>query len=259
MLRKLTDLKGFAVVGKSEDLGTVSDFYFDQQHFILRYLVIDTGSWLQKEKTLLSTAAFTKIDFANSEIQVDLTKPDLEAGPSLEKNKPVSKQMEEKMAQHFDWPLYWTMPDNGPAIQAGTVLRRKLFDFNDFDQSSMSTSNSQAIESNLRSFAEVHKYHIQALDKEFGHLTDLFVDEENWLIRYLLIDTRNILPGKDVLIAPEWIQNISWNQKKIFISKTKAEIKSAPPYQEQTAKDLVERSYEKELYEHYNEEKYWLR
>ena len=109
----------------------------------------------------------------------------------------------------------------------------------------------------MRSFNEVKGYHIQAEDKEFGHLEDLFVDEENWAIRYLLIDTRNILPGKNVLIAPEWLKNISWNQEKIFVNKTKAEIKSAPEYREEKSDYLVHRDYENKLYDHYDEFKYW--
>jgi len=260
MLRKLKNLEGFNVHGRDEDLGKVKDFYFDQHLFVLRYIVVDTGSWLKKEKTLISTEAFEKINYSAKEILVDLSSADLEEAPSLDKNKPVSKMMEKRVVKHFDWPIYWSSPhpSDGPPIQAGTIMREKLFDSEKLLDEEKQMKEEE-IESNLRSFNEVRGYHIQAEDKEFGHLEDIFVDEENWVIRYLLIDTRNILPGKDVLIAPEWLQNISWNQEKIFVSKSKEEIKNAPEYKEEKGDYLVDRRYEEKLYNHYGEIKYWQR
>ncbi|SIQ28281.1 PRC-barrel domain containing protein [Halanaerobium kushneri] len=258
MLRKLKNLEGFTVQGRDEKLGKTKDFYFDQHRFVLRYLVIDTGNWLKHEKTLISTDSFEEINYDNQEIIVNLTAEDLEAGPSIQKNKPVSRVMEEKVVKHFDWPIYWTSshPADGPAIQAGSIIREKLFNFENLTDEEKQAKEKE-IESNLRSFNEIRGYHIQAQDKEFGHLEDLFVDEENWVIRYLLIDTRNILPGKDVLIAPEWLQNISWNKEKLYVSKTREEIKNAPEYREESSDYLVDRRYEEKLYNHYDEIKYW--
>lgn len=260
MLRKLKNLEGFSIHGRDADLGKAKDFYFDQHRFVLRYIVVDTGGWLKHEQTLISTDAFEKINYENKEILVDLSTEELEEGPGIDKNKPVSKVMEEKVVKHFDWPLYWTAPhpSDGPAIQAGNAMREKLFKFDELTDEEKQAEEEE-IESNLRSLNEIRGYHIQAQDKEFGHLEDLFVDEENWMIRYLLIDTRNILPGKDVLIAPEWIRNISWNKEKIYVNKTKEEIKNAPEYKEEKSDYLVDREYEEDLYNHYNEIKYWQR
>lgn len=257
MLRKLKDLKGFTVHAKDDDLGKAKDFYFDQQHFIIRYLVVDTGNWLQHQKTLISTDSFAKIDYENKEIIVDLNSDELEEAPGIDENKAISKVMEEKLVKYFDWPLYWRISsDNLQSAQAGNLIRNELLKLeNSTDQ--RSKLKEEAVDSNLRSFNEIRGYHIQAQDKEFGHLEDLFVDEENWIVRYLLIDTRNILPGKNVLIAPEWLQNISWDQQKIFVNKTKKAIKEAPEYKEEKTDYLVDRDYEKKLYDHYDEFKYW--
>lgn len=258
MLRKLDSLLGFEVQGKDEELGKVSDFYFDQDKFILRYLVIDTGNWLKHELTLVSTDAFGEIDFKNEKIIVDLSAEELENGPSIDKNKPISKIMEEKVVRHFEWPLYWASSNisGSPSIPAGTLKREKLFAYDNLTEEEKQLEE-EKVESNLRSFREIKGYHIHAVDKEFGHLDDLFVDEEDWVIRYLLIDTRNILPGKHVLIAPEWISHISWNKEDIFVNKTKKEIKEAPEYREERSDYLVDRDYEKKLHDHYGEDIYW--
>jgi len=258
MLRKLSDLEKFQVKGRDGDLGKVSDFYFDQERFILRYLVIDTGHWLQHELTLISTEDFEDIHYKDKIIEVNMNKEELESGPSLEKNKPISKIMEEKVVHHYDWPLYWSSanlsgseaaPDNPPQ-------RDKLFGYDDMSDEEKKAKEEE-VDSNLRSFNEIKGYHIHATDKEFGHLEDLFVDEEGWIIRYLLIDTRNLLPGKNVLIAPEWIDYISWDKEDIFVNKTKKEIKEAPEYREEATGHLVHREYEEDLHEHYDEDRYW--
>ncbi|TDO95161.1 PRC-barrel domain protein [Halanaerobium saccharolyticum] len=258
MLRKMKDLKGYTLHGKEEDLGEVEDFYFDQERFVMRYVVIDTGNWLKHEQTLISPEAFEEINYKTEEIFVNLNSEELKEGPSIKKNKPVSREIEEKLVNHFEWPIYWTSPypSSGPAVQPGSMIRDKIFNYAESTAEQKQTGK-EDLESNLRSFNEVTGYHIQAEDEEFGHVEDLFVDEENWVIRYLLVDTRNILPGKDVLIAPEWLENISWNDEKIFVNKTKEEIKSAPEYQEEKSDYLVDRDYEEKLYDHYDELKYW--
>ena len=258
MLRKLNEIKGFTVQGTEEKLGESSDFYFDQDHFVLRYIVLETDGWLKKEQTLISTDEIEAIDYNKKEIKTAMTAEELENGPGIEKNQPISKLMEEKVVKHYDWPLYWasSAPGGVPNIPAGTKMREKLLDFENLTEEEKQ-EREEKLDSNLRSLNEISGYEIQAVDKSFGKVKDLFVDEEDWLIRYLLIDTRKILPSKKVIIAPEWIRHISWDRQQVFVKKTKKEIKNAPKYKEDRAKKLVSRDYEKDLYDHYNEPEYW--
>ncbi|MFW6281108.1 MAG: PRC-barrel domain-containing protein [Halanaerobium sp.] len=257
MLRKLKNLKGFTIRGNSEKLGKVEDFYFDQYRLVVRYLVIDTGTLFLENLTLISPKAFEEINYETEEIFVNLTTEKLKEGPNIEKNKPVSRKTEEKLVNHFGWPLYWTEGAYTPRWtevqgESESVRRDKI------SNNEEALAKQKQTESDLRSFNEITGYHIQAKDDEFGHLEDLFFNEEDWVIRYLLVDTRNILPGgKDVLIAPEWLQNIDWNEEKIYVNKTKEEIKSAPEYEEGKTEDMINRNYEEKLYNHYNETRYW--
>jgi hypothetical protein len=54
----------------------------------------------------------------------------------------------------------------------------------------------------LRSANNVAGYYIEATDGEIGHVEDFIIDDETWEIRYMVVDIRNWLPGKKVLIAP---------------------------------------------------------
>jgi sporulation protein YlmC with PRC-barrel domain len=83
---------------------------------------------------------------------------------------------------------------------------------------------------NLRSTYEVSGYHIQATDGEIGHVEDFIIDDETWAIRYLIIDTQNWWPGKKVLISPQWINRVSWDESKAFVNLPCETIKQCPEY-----------------------------
>jgi len=53
--------------------------------------------------------------------------------------------------------------------------------------------------------ATITGYHIHATDGEIGHVEDFMVDDEIWAIRFLVVATRNWLPGKKVILSPRWI------------------------------------------------------
>jgi hypothetical protein len=97
-------------------------------------------------------------------------------------------------------------------------------------------------------------YHIQAEDGEIGHVGDFIIDDETWAIRYMVIDTKNWWPGKEVLISPQWIKRVSWTESKVFVNHSREMIKQSPEYLE--AFDLT-RDYETRLYRHYDHQGYW--
>jgi hypothetical protein len=84
----------------------------------------------------------------------------------------------------------------------------------------------------LRSTNAVSGYHIQASDVEIGNVEDFIVDDETWAIRFLIINTRNWWPGKEVLISPKLIERVSWDESKVFVNLTSEAIKQLPEYTE---------------------------
>jgi len=106
----------------------------------------------------------------------------------------------------------------------------------------------------LRSTNAVSGYHVQASDGGIGNVEDFIVDEEVWAIRYLIINTRNLWPGKVVLVSPRWIKDVSWGELKVFVNLTRETIRQSPEYTEQS---LPTRDYEIRLHQHYNSQVYW--
>ena len=107
----------------------------------------------------------------------------------------------------------------------------------------------------MRSTHEVTGYHVQATDGEIGHIVDFIIDDETWAIRYLIIDTQKWWPGKKVLISPQWIERVSWNDYKVFVNLYREVIKQSPEYFED---NLLTRDYENELHQYYNRKGYWI-
>jgi hypothetical protein len=83
---------------------------------------------------------------------------------------------------------------------------------------------------------------------------DFIVQTDEWVIRYLLVDTRNFLGGRKVLVSPAWVKEVDWSQAEVHIELSKDEIASSPAWQGGHAPD---RSQEEQLHEHYGKQEYW--
>jgi hypothetical protein len=164
----------------------------------------------------------------------------------LESDKPVSRQFEEDYYGYYGWPVYWSGPDmwgTYPTIVPNPEQWRKP------------TQEEKAWDPHLRSTHAVSGYHIQAADGEIGHVADFVIDDASWAIRYLIIDTQNWWPGKKALLAPQWIERVSWDESKVFVKLTRDTIKQSPEYSEDSR---ITREYETELYQHYDSRGYWV-
>ena len=246
MLHKAKTLKGYTLASLDGEIGKVKEFYFDDQHWTIRYLVADTGNWLTGRQVLISPYALVAVNKEEHYIAIDLTKKQIEGSPSLSSDKPVSRQFEEAYYGHYGYPLYWAGPYMWGAYPY--IVR-------DRKQWRKTIKGEKAWDPHLRSTHEVSTYHIHASDGEMGHVEDFIIDDETWAIRYLIIDTRNWWPGKKVLISPQWIERVSWDESKVFVNISREIIKQSPEY---TDESLLTEDYETKLHRHYNREVYGI-
>jgi hypothetical protein len=246
MLIEAKTLKGSSLKGTDGDIGSVSEFYFDDRYWTIRYLVAETGSWLSDKKVLISPYSLSSGNVLDDRVNVRLTKKQIEDSPSIHTHDPVSRQFEETYNGYYGYPNYW----DGDHAWGG-------FPYIERDHSKWGKTESGAIgrERHLRSTQEVSGYHISALDGEIGHVDDFIVDEKTWSIRYVVVATRDWWPGKKVLISPKWIQKVSWENREVTVELTRDAIKNAPEY---FGGSLLTREYETGLYGHYNREGYWI-
>ena len=107
MLRSIKQLYGDKLGASDGEIGHVKDFYFNDQHWAIRYLVADTGSWLPGRQVLLSPHAIGNLHQTEKILHVKLTRKKIEDSPAIESHKPVSRQHEEEYHRYYGWPGYW--------------------------------------------------------------------------------------------------------------------------------------------------------
>jgi len=246
MLNQAKTLKGYKLNSRDGEIGKVKEFYFDDRHWTIRYLIADTGNWLTGKQVLLSPYALGAVDTVGKDIVVDLTKKQIEESPALATDKPVSRQFEERYYGYYGMPMYW-----GGAYSWGA------YSYPMWDRAIRSdrSPREKAWDPALRSTHDVTGHHIQATDGEIGHVEDFIIDTETWAIRYLIVSTRNWWPGKKILISPQWIERVSWAESTVVASLSREAIKQSPEYSEAS---LLNREFESSLYGHYNRAGYWV-
>lgn len=119
MLRPVKDLKGYALLATDGPIGHVVDVLVDDRHWAVRYLVVDTGTWLSGRRVLISPMSLGRPDWALQQLPVSLTKDRVEHSPDVDTQKPVSRQHEEEQLSYYGYPVYW----EGPACGARARTR----------------------------------------------------------------------------------------------------------------------------------------
>ena len=246
MLNKAKILRGYKLNCLDSIIGKVREFYFDDKHWTIRYLVADTGNWLTGRQVLISPYALVAVNNDERQLAINLTRKQIEDSPSLDSDKPISRQFEEDYYGHFGWPWYWDGPESWGHTPYLVRDRQKWQEF---------VHGQKKWDPNLRSTNSVTNHRIQATDGDIGHVEDFIIDDENWAIRYLVVDTRNWWPGKKVLISPRWIERVSWNESKVFVNLSREKIRKSPEYTEES---LPTREYETQLHRHYDHHAYWV-
>ncbi|HEX4055121.1 MAG TPA: PRC-barrel domain-containing protein [Tepidisphaeraceae bacterium] len=255
MLNRANTLHNYVLESLDGPIGEVKDFYFDDSYWTIRYLVAETGNWLTGRQVLISPRALHAVKKEEQKIAVALTKKQIIDSPSLDNDKPVSRQFETAYHGYYGWPIYW-----GGSYMWGTSAYPYMAGpypgvAHEREEKAQATRSHKAWDPHLRSTRDVDGRHIQAADGEIGHVEDFIIDDQTWAIRYLIIDTQNWWPGKKVLVAPQWIENISWSESKVFVNLSRDAIKQSPEY---TQESLLTRDYEASLHRHYNRQGYWV-
>lgn len=222
MLRSLKDIMNYYTAARDGELGKVADFYFDDYQWVVRYLVLDTGRWLPGRKVLISPVAIEDASGTELTLHVDLDREQIKDSPSVDEDKPVSRQVEDELATFFRWPVYWgsgIFPSTGPAPSVAILAEQAR------------QKEDRQGDPSLRSAREVLGYIIHTSDEnDIGHIDDFIVSDDLWDIRYFVVDTGNIIPGKKILISIHWIESIEFGKSQVAVDITREAIEAAPPF-----------------------------
>ncbi len=106
----------------------------------------------------------------------------------------------------------------------------------------------------LRRIRELTEMTLRATDGEIGAVKEVYFDDRNWTVRYLVVTTGGWLLGRRVLLAPMAVGQVDDADGAIRMNLTREQIETAPPMD--TAKPLS-RQQEEAYYRHFHWQPYW--
>jgi uncharacterized protein YrrD len=231
---------GYTIQARDGELGKLHDVLFDDASWQVRYFVVDTGGILSGRKVLISPEVVETPDWGNERLPVALTKKQVEDSPDISDDPPVTLQHLAPLHMYYGWAPWWGVDLIPPPVLPGP------------EAEALDVKGDR----HLRGLREVVDYRIAAKDGELGRVEDMLIDDADWFVRYMVVDTKKWLHGKYVLIAPEWIDEIRWAERDVVVKLSKDEITHSPAFEPNTP---VSRDYEAQLYSYYRRPAYWQR
>ena len=237
MLHLAHKVAGAVVRGTDGDIGTLEDFYFEEERWTVRYLLVDTGKWFSGKRVLISPMS-VRAGWGKSGVQLSLTKDQVWNSPEFNEGEPLSRGGETNVLAHYGYPDYWGAAgiwgdyDSPAALAAGLPAERTP------------ANPAKSIDPEARHLRSVKKsagYHLQARDGEIGHVDDFLIGEDSWRIRYLLVDTSNWIGGRSVIVSPEVVEGIDKERGQLSVAAGREAIKHAPELESiESALELTE-------------------
>ena len=225
VLHKASRIRGAAIRATDGEIGTVEDFYFEEDKWAIRYLLADTGKWLSGRRVLISSMSVVG-EWNMAEVPVALTKQQVWNSPEFDHNQPISRERESQLLRHYGYPEYrdvggvWGTHDTPAALRGAPA-----------PPSVPAEQGRRSVELEtqpLLSTKEITGYHLHATDGEIGHVDDVLIGQETWRMRHLQVDTSNWIGGKWVIVSTEAIKGIDRVHRTLHVGLTRAQIHQSP-------------------------------
>ena len=148
---------------------------------------------LPGRRVVISPIALGRVESDDQRLTVSLTKQQVENSPDVD-SRNFSREHETSYYDYYGWPYYWV---GGDVWGAGTfpgdlVTENRI-------AMAVREQQTEAQDTHFRSAREVMHYYIEATDGDIGHVEDFILDDETWEIRYMVIDTKNLVAGEKSL------------------------------------------------------------
>jgi hypothetical protein len=248
MLWNASKIKGRAIAARDGTAGQVVDYLFDDISWHVRWAVVDTSGWLSGRKVLLPTSALGPLETEGRDLSIELTMQQVKDSPDIDTERPVSRQMETHLYDHYGWAPYWGEGLYMGAYGYGAGFWTSPPLEKDSEEREILEARRDHDDPHLRSIEAVTGYHLHARDGEVGHVEDFLIDDSNWGVHYMVVDTKNWWPGKRVLISPRSVQGFDWKSRLVNTNVDREAVKASPLYDPSTT---VDPAYETRFNEYY--------
>ncbi|WP_338286007.1 PRC-barrel domain-containing protein [Luteolibacter sp. LG18] len=217
MLRNLEELDGNKLIATDGPIGHVRDFYFDDETWIIRYLVADAGDWLPGREVLLSPHALGDHDRDGRVLHVNLSRRQIEESPPIELHQPVTREFEKDYYDYYGWPPYW---------KGGAMWGEIGFPLPYLPRSvAVSLRHSRREDPvHLRGTEAITGYNIHATNGPIGAVSSFVVDDQSWAIGALVLEAGYWFSSKEILIPICNLDRINDDESTVYLNLPKEKI-----------------------------------
>lgn len=229
-LKGFTGFSGFRMGAIDGEIGIIKEVYFDDQQWVVRYLIVKAGNWLNGRLTLISPQALLAPDWDNELFPTNLTIDQIRHGPDIDTDKPLYRQQEISLYQHFPWSIYWTL--------GAMPLEESL----DMAIKDIETDNTP--DPHLRSSDKVAEYRVFSQESEVGSVEDFILETNSWKIDFIVVKLGSWMSSKKVLLPVNWIASIDLATSRINLTRTMHQLQNCAEFDPDAP---VNEAYEKVL------------
>lgn len=251
LLRGLKEFLGCPIEASDGSIGESRDFLFDTDRWAVRYLVADTRKWLPGRKVLISPFHFGEPELGV--FAVDLTKDKIKECPPLETDQPVSRRYELEMARFYNQHLYWVGPATWGGGMAPIPAELPPPSPEEWEEHARELKRIDRHD-HLRSAVELFDYSVSTMDGEIGTLDEFVVEAQSWAIRWIIVDIRDRIQDRKVLVSPERVTGIDWHERSLSIDLRTEKVEQAPEFDHRLP---INRDYEGRLCDFHGWPRYW--
>ncbi len=101
-LRSMQEISMYAITANDGDLGRLEDFFLEMDDWSIRYIGVDTSSWLPGKHVLISSMSIGPFNWSERTISVNLTRSQIEDSPDYDKVTEISREYETRLHKHYN-------------------------------------------------------------------------------------------------------------------------------------------------------------
>jgi hypothetical protein len=244
MLSLLRNLTGGKVLVGNQTIGAVGDLFFDNRDWTVRFILLRVGSWFRQKSILITPDQINSIEWMKTGAFITVNQDVIEKNPRIDQDRFAL----------YQWPYYWTGAGVLGIASTSDISKWGITPDSKFKLIPKRSSLEKRKAINIQSVNGTLDYHIKTRDTDVGYLEDFIVSDEDWKIRYLVVDTQLLLPERLILLSSEWVQSISWDHLIVHFDIPEEQLINSPVY---SPKSNITREYEERLWSHFQKPGYW--
>ena len=106
-LRSTQDVAGYHIQARDGEIGHIKDFIIDDRTWAIRYLIVETGTWLTGQPVLISALWIKDVSWVESKVFTMLSREDIRSAPAYSEQNLLNRSYERTLYEHYGKQGYW--------------------------------------------------------------------------------------------------------------------------------------------------------